>query len=400
MTQIMANAPPPPPPPPPPGTDTTYFPLANPIRVFNSREGAALGDTQTRSVKVSDITVNGINVPADAVGIVANVTVVDPTHDGFLTTYPTGQPRPADTSTHNFRANENFANLVVMGIGSGRSISIYNQLDGSAGISGETDIIVDVVGYTRGDNSGSRLRTTDPVRVLNTRDGTGSIAEPFHTNTTRELDLSTRVPAGAQAVVLNLTVADATNNSFLTLWPTGQPRPDASNINMIPNVARPNLVIARIGAGRKVSIFNESGDVTVIADVVGYTDTGAVGSGGQIFSLTPDRELDTRQGTGTPFGTNATRSMVVHGAGGIPAGAKTAILKITAVSPTSSGFLTVWPKPASTATPRPDVSNLNFLPGMNIPNLVITRIGADGSINLFNEAGSTHVLVDVLGYGD
>jgi hypothetical protein len=91
--------------------------------------------------------------------------------------------------------------------------------------------------------------------------------------------------------------------------------------------------------------------------------------------------------------------MTIQGLPGIPAGAKTAILKVTAADPTANeGYLTVWPTSAG-ATP-PNVSNLNFNAGMNIPNLVITQIGADGKINIFNAFGSTHVLVDVLGYAD
>ena len=58
----------------------------------------------------------------------------------------------------------------------------------------------------------------------------------------------------------------------------------------------------------------------------------------------------------------------------------------------------MWPTNAG-ATP-PNVSNLNFNNGMNIPNLVITQIGDDGKINIFNAFGSTHVLIDVLGYAD
>ena len=92
--------------------------------------------------------------------------------------------------------------------------------------------------------------------------------------------------------------------------------------------------------------------------------------------------------------------MTIQGLTGIPAGAKTVILKVTAVDPTADGgYLTIWPS-AAVQPARPNVSNLNFNAGMNIPNLVITQIGTDGKINIYNAFGTTHVLVDVLGYAD
>ena len=45
--------------------------------------------------------------------------------------------------------------------------------------------------------------------------------------------------------------------------------------------------------------------------------------------------------------------------GTVPAGASAAVLNVTAVDPTASGFLTVFPE----GTTMPTVSNLNFTPG-------------------------------------
>jgi hypothetical protein len=46
----------------------------------------------------------------------------------------------------------------------------------------------------------------------------------------------------------------------------------------------------------------------------------------------------------------------------------------------------------------PRTSNLNFTPGQTIPNSVIAKIGTDGSISIYNIAGSTHVIVDISGW--
>jgi len=48
------------------------------------------------------------------------------------------------------------------------------------------------------------------------------------------------------------------------------------------------------------------------------------------------------------------------------------------------------------------VAGVGQVPGMNTgqtkPNLVVVRLAADGSISLYNAAGSTDVVIDVVGY--
>jgi len=51
-----------------------------------------------------------------------------------------------------------------------------------------------------------------------------------------------------------------------------------------------------------------------------------------------------------------------------------------------------------TGTPTPLASNLNFLAGQTVPNLVMTPLGANGRVSIFNLTGSSHVIVDVVGW--
>ena len=44
------------------------------------------------------------------------------------------------------------------------------------------------------------------------------------------------------------------------------------------------------------------------------------------------------------------------------------------------------------------MSNLNFVPGQTVPNLVMVRIGTNAKISLYNSAGSTDLIADVVGY--
>lgn len=78
------------------------------------------------------------------------------------------------------------------------------------------------------------------------------------------------VPVNATAVILNMTSTGSTAPSFLTLWPTGEARPNASNLNTDPGQDTPNLVIAKVGAGGQVSVYNNAGVGDVVVDIVGY----------------------------------------------------------------------------------------------------------------------------------
>ena len=46
----------------------------------------------------------------------------------------------------------------------------------------------------------------------------------------------------------------------------------------------------------------------------------------------------------------------------------------------------------------PETSNVNFAVGIDVPNMVIIPLGADGSIAVLNRGAPAHVLVDMLGF--
>jgi hypothetical protein len=155
----------------------------------------------------------------------------------------------------------------------------------------------------------------------------------------------------------------------------------------------------------------------MILDVVGYLKASAVTP---VTSTGADRVLDTRTPSGlrrggcppgafqsglTPNGNpictdndlfaktggvsgQITVCVVVGGAAG-----DYAITNATITSPSGSGFATVH---ASTADWRASSTN-NFTAGASLPNLTITRIGADGQICMTSSV-ATHMILDVVGY--
>jgi hypothetical protein len=148
-----------------------------------------------------------------------------------------------------------------------------------------------------------------------------------------------------------------------------------------------------------VAFFNSSGSTQLIADVAGWFPTAS-----ELTPMVPARLLDTRPGMSTvdgqfagggAVGAASTLNFTVAGRAGIPStGVGAVVLNVIAVAPSAAGYLTVWP----TGSSLPYASNLNFMPGAVVQNLVIAQIGANGQVAVFNSTGSTNVVADVVGW--
>ncbi len=125
---------------------------------------------------------------------------------------------------------------------------------------------------------------------------------------------------------------------------------------------------------------------------------GGVTAAGTYFPVRPERLLDTRIGFGSlkkPLGPRQFLTFQVGTVGGVPAtGVAAVVLNVTATGSTAGSFLTVYP----TGTSRPTASNLNFPPGWTGANAVTVPVGTGGKVDIYNEAGSVHVLADVAGF--
>ncbi len=347
---------------------------------------------------ITELTVVGRGgVPATGVGSVAlNVTVTNPTADGFVTVWPSGLTRPT-ASNLNFVKGQTVPNMAIVPVGDNGEISIFNSI-------GFSDIIVDVLGWFP---AGQVFTGLTPARLLDTRpgqstiDGAGAGSGKLTGPGSIDFAVSGRggVPlSGVGSVALNVTAVLPTADGFVTVWPSGLSRPTASNLNLNHGRTTPNMVIVPVGADGRVSLFGSAGRVDLVVDVLGWF---AIGQG--FTGLTPARLMDTRPGQSITDGRQSGLGAVpggsavdvsVVGRGGVPSGAGAVALNVTATDPTSSSFLTVWPTGAS----RPVASNLNVVAGQTAPNMVIVPIGRDGAVSIYNAAGNTDLVVDVLGW--
>ena len=111
-----------------------------------------------------------------------------------------------------------------------------------------------------------------PERFLDTRASIDSFG-PIQSNGTLTVDLSNMVPVGTTAVVFNLTGTDATANTYVSVWPDGQPRPATSNLNLRPGDVTANLVTVQVSAARRIELYNLTGTADLIGDLAGYYAT-------------------------------------------------------------------------------------------------------------------------------
>jgi hypothetical protein len=241
----------------------------------------------------------------------------------------------------------------------------------------------------------------DPVRLLDTRDGTGGhsgAVGPGGIVDLRVID-GLRVPLTATAVVLNVTATRASSSTDVRVYPTPDDGsvPTVSSLNVTAGATVANLVHVKVGRDGSVRLRNQAGSVHLIADLSGYFSESS--SGSTFVPRAPVRLLDTRDGQ--PVGPAEVRELDVRevrggGTSGVPAGATAVVLNVTAVGPTASTDVRVYP--TRTGGGVPEVSNLNPPRGRTVPNLVVVAVGDGSRVSLRNEAGRTHLLADLAGW--
>lgn len=401
------------PPPPPPSTGKKSTPRAAvappdaaddggstisvpPVRFLDTRDGTgrpAGSRTPVGTNQTIDLKVAGVGpVPAEATAVVLNLTATEPTAAGFITAWPAGQPRPL-ASNLNVVPGQTVPNLVTVGLGADGAISLYN-------FAGATHLIADVQAYVipQTPSSGGLLVDLPPSRLLDTRNG-----NPGKVGSNQSISLDVTgvggVPnTGVSAVVLNLTATEPTAAGYVTAYPTGSPRPLASTLNVVPGDTVPNRVIVPVGNDGTVSFYNYAGSVHLIADVGGYfTDPTVTDTGSGLLRLQPTRLLDTR--TTTKIAPGTSRRVQISGVAGIPGmdaevPPTAVVLNLTATNPTAATFLTAWPAGQA----QPLASDLNVRPGETRPNLTMVKLGPTGAVDIYNNAGTVDLVVDVFAY--
>lgn len=370
-----------------------------PARLLETRSGLSTVDgafngigLRSAGTETAVTVLNRGGVSGDATAVVLNVTVTETQAPGFVTVYPCGTQRPT-ASNLNFTVGSTVANAVVAKVGTNGQVCVFNQ--------SATQLVIDVNGYFP---AGASFTSLVPARLLESRSGLSTIDGAFNAIGLRPAGTETAVTVAgrggvasdAAAVVLNVTVTEAQAPGFVTVYPCGSPRPNASNLNVDAGGTVPNAVIAKVGTNGQVCVFNQSATQLLI-DVNGYFPAGST-----FVSLVPARLLESRPGLATvdgnfnAIGTRAGQTVTpvtVTGRGGVSIDATAVVLNVTVTEARGPGFVTVFP----CGSQRPTASNLNVAAGGTVANAVVAKVGDNGQVCIFNQS-ATELIVDVNGY--
>jgi len=304
-------------------------------------------------------------VPRSATAVALTVTATRLGGPGFVTVWPCGTARP-DTSTLNLVSGD-VANAATVPVGAAGTVCLRPSVG--------TDLLVDVTGHWSPEGSDRFTRVT-ARRVLDTR--AGSRPRP---GVTVEVPISV-IPSGATAVAVNVTAVNAPTAGFVSAWPCGTTRPDASSLNHGAGDTVAGSVLVGVSSTRRLCLSSSAG-ADLLVDVAGWF--GPAGAG-DLETVTTTRLLDTRT-TGRPLTPGVVRRIPT---GSAPGGA--VVVNVTAVEPVGAGFLTAF----DCSTTIPEVSNLNVSPGGTRANQAIVATSSTGSICVTSST-TTHLLVDLTG---
>jgi hypothetical protein len=375
-----------------PVTAPSVFVPADPARVLDTRTQGDAGYLCPQSARTIPVAGRGGVPPSGASAVAVTVTAVAAGGPGYVTVWPTGAARPYASSLNLTAPDQIRPNLVIVPLGERGEISVYSQ-------SG-THLVVDVSGWfvPSGPASAGRIVPVTPSRLLDTRDLTGP------TGGARAAGGSTVLVAGrggvpgtgVGAVVVNLTATDATEAGFVTAWPSGTARPEASNVNLPgPGSTAATLAIVRLGADGALQLFTQYA-AHLVVDVTGYVTgpSAALAGEGRFVPLTPARAFDTREPSPAPLLAGGTWPFTHTGNAGVPgSGVAGVALNVTAVDAAAPGYVTAYP----TAPVRPLASTVNVVEGDVRPNAAVLPVDPSGTMSYFSQSG-THLVVDVTGY--
>ncbi|MCU1536131.1 MAG: hypothetical protein JWP82_482 [Humibacillus sp.] len=327
-------------------------------------------------------------VSSSGVGaVVLNLTVTGPAKAGYLTAWPAGQAMPA-TSSLNFLAGENRAALVTVPVSSTGKVSLRSTAS--------THLLANVQGYyfdgtVELDGDVTTYVPLTPRRVWDTR-----LTYSLAPRESRWVSVPNSAP-DAFGMALNVTVVRPERYGFVGIGMSDGPSPSAVNFATGQTTSNMTILPSYTAAGQDQEFYAYNGSdgyTDVVVDLVGRYDWGT--NGLRFHPATPTRIVDSR----VPLGTTAlgTKDTNVVQAPSSVANSRTRALvtTVTAVRPTTETYLTLW----ADGSARPGVSNLNPHAGQTVSTMAMVRLSSLRKFDVYNNAGSTQVVVDVTGRFD
>ena len=266
-------------------------------------------------------------------------------------------------------------------------------------------------GQAQDGRAGESFNAVVPQRIMDSREGVGvTFIPPTVTDPTANgvylpvpklpRSFVTRRPvygqygvpglpvAGVAGVVLNVTVDQPAAAGYVAVYPCADGWGGTSSVNFDAGQTVANLVVSKVDRNGDICVYAHA-ETAVIVDLTGWL--GPQPSTTTTESGAPTRLLDSRSGTRPAAG--STTTVQVTGSGKAPVGTRAAVLNVTSTEAAVGGYVTVYPCDQA----RPTASNLNPVPGRDIPNAVMVKLDPLGRVCLYSQ-GATHLVVDLNGW--
>jgi Zinc carboxypeptidase len=201
------------------------------------------------------------------------------------------------------------------------------------------------------------------------------------------------VDTDAVAATLTVTAVDTSGAGFVTVWPTGAMRPEASNLNVTrAGEVRANTITVRLGTAGSVDLFVQT-PTHLIVDLVGLFNQAADATAGRYQPSVAGRVLDTREPTAGATPLKPGRQRDVPLPADVPTDAIAVAANLTFTGTLGAGFFTAWP--AGAPLPQASTGNADG-PGQTRAIFTVVPVSASG-FSIYTQGGA-HVVVDVVGY--
>ncbi|HEY5873774.1 MAG TPA: serine hydrolase domain-containing protein, partial [Ilumatobacteraceae bacterium] len=380
----------------PSGLPTARFAPIGPVRIVDTRTAdiGPAGRVGAGQIVVVDVAARPEMPAGTLVAAAVNLTAVEVDGPGHLMAWPTGSPQPFVSNLNVPARGAIVPNFAIIPLGPDGTFSMQPNVG--------TDLVVDLAGVfvgTAGSTGAGRLTTLAPTRLLDTRDGTGGRTGALELGGSFDLQVTGRagIPTGASAAVLAVTATEANAAGFVSVWPSGMPKPFVATLN-VPGAGATvtNLALAPIGAGGRVSLFSQTGTHLVV-DVVGWmSGAGAAASTNGLFVPNgPDRQLDTRVVERGALIGRMRADLSLRLPSGLAAADVAAVAaNVTVTETTGPLYLTAYP--ARTARPLAAILTADRT-GQTIGSFSIVPTGQGATISLYPMV-RTHVVVDAAGF--
>ena len=209
-----------------------------------------------------------VKVPAGASAVAVNITSLLPGSSGYITAYACGSKRPTVSNVNptKGRTRQNFA---IVPVGADGRICLYTLY--------ATSVKVDLLGYFSLGGSGT-LRSTQPVRVVDTRDiyrvqmnlGTSGTRLAASASKTLVLAGQRGIPSTAKAVSIVVTVVAPTRAGSVTVWGGAcGATPPVKTINFVAGQTVANTTQVALGSSRSVCL-RSTATTHLMVDVAGW----------------------------------------------------------------------------------------------------------------------------------